>query len=161
MSTVPVPYFSDTNPGFGVTNYPVSDDSEGDPTQLTALGLHPTIVGAPGHILGLGTEVMPSEEVAYQHFTVHPNMGLIMPTERAELVEIDFRQFYRIPAIHCATGNMLYLQTPLEMGPPAVIFAKYTQFRALTRPLPPFDCDWLNWTEQHRVQLISRCVSFP
>ena len=160
-STVPVPYFTDKNPGFGVTNYPSSDDSVGDPTILLALGLQPTVVCAPSPILGLGAELMPSADVPYQHFAVHPTMGIIMPTERAELVDIDLRQFYRIPAIHCATGALVFLSTPVEMGPPPVIFNQFNQFKPLQQPVLPKDCDWLQPNSSHRVNMVTRCVSFP
>ena len=150
-----------------LVDYPSSEGSIAETVEpenptlamLNALDLVARRVPTP--IMELGSELLSIDGLPHTDFIFHPGMSVIMPSESCELVRNNQSQFYRIPAIHCATGNMLYLLTPIEMGPPAVIFAKYTQFRALTRPLPPFDCDWLNWTEQHRVQLISRCVCFP
>ena len=160
-STVPVPYFTTNNPSFGVTNYPSSEDSVGDPMVLHALGLQPAVVCAPTPILELGAELMPSADVPFAHFAVHPGMSIIMPTEKTELVEIEMRQFYRIPAIHCATGALVFLSTPVEMGPPPVIFDQFKQFKPLQPPVLPNGCDWLQPHNSHSVNLVTRCVSFP
>ena len=161
------PYMTTSNPSFGVSNYPSSEDSVGDPVvpinnalgMLNSLGL--IAVRVPTPVLELGAEILSSASVPFADFVFHPGMSIVMPSERAELVQMNQRQYYRIPATHCATGAMVYLITPVEMGPPTVIFAQFRQFRALDPPVLPGDCDWLTWNDRHRVQLVSRCLSFP
>ena len=126
---------------------------------LNALGLIAVRRHTP--VLELGAEILCSANVPFANFIFHPGMSIVMPSERAELVQMNQRQYYRIPATHCATGAMVYLTTPVEMGPPPVIFVQFPQFRALVPPVLPNDCDWLQSNESHRVQLVSRCLSFP
>ena len=97
----------------------------------------------------------------YQMFTMHPDVTLVMPTERAELVEINSRQFYRIPATHCATGAPVYLITPIEMGPPSVVFRQFRQFLPLSPPSLPHDCVGLVSNTGHRVSMVVRARSYP
>ena len=128
---------------------------------LHALGLQPADVIVPTPVLELGAELISSADVPFANFAFHPGMSIIMPTERTELVQIEMRQFYRIPATHCATGALVFLTTPVEMGPPPVIFGQFPQFRSLEPPVLPSGCDWLQAHESHSVHLVTRCVSFP
>ena len=168
-STVPTPYVTTNNPSFGVSNYPSSEDSVGDPVVPTAhalgllhaLGLQPSAVRVPTPVLELGAEIISSADVPFANFAFHPGMSIVMPTERTELVQIEMRQYYRIPATHCATGALVFLTTPVEMGPPPVIFGQFPQFRPLEPPVLPSGCDWLQANESHSVHLVARCISFP
>ena len=152
---------SDNNDESNVETVVTMEQEPVDRNMMVALGLLDTR-RVPTPVLDLGKELSPIEGLPQTDYNyMHPGITVVMPSERCELVRMDNKPFYRIPAIHVATGNMVYLLSPLEMGSPSVIFDNFTQFRAMTRPLPPFDCDWLSWTAKHRVQLISRCVSFP
>lgn len=161
-ATNPTPLISDDNPGFGVAGYPSSNESGGEQATLSplrALGLQPT--ATTSGTLELGIEQNQFVDSPFQLFTMHPNVTLIMPTERAELVEINCRQFYRIPATHCATGAPVYLSTPVEMGPPSVIFRQFRQFMPLSPPRLPHDCVGLVPNIGHKVNMVVRSYSFP
>ena len=158
-STAVTPYITTQNPGFGVTGGNISDDSGGEPNPLSFLGLQPTT--NTEETLGLGGEMKQNIDAPYHYFAVQPNISIIMPTEHAELVVIDNRQYYRIPATHSATGAPVFLSTPVEMGPPAVIFRQLTQFRRLRPPTLPADCAGLVPNTGHNVNMVARCYSFP
>ena len=161
MSSSNMPIIDDGNHEFQVSNYPVSEGSEEDTNQLTALGLHPTLVGRPGSSLGLGTEVPPGAPVAFHHFLLNPEICLIMPSDTQEIVKIEQRQYYTLPATHRATGAPVYWCSPVEMGLPAVIFTHFPQFIPLQSPHLPDDCNWLAAQASHSVDMVVRCQSFP
>ena len=81
------------------------------------MGLHPCAVTKPGDHVELGTEVMPSPGVRLQNIILDRALCVIMPSHRAEIVTIDQRQFYKLPATH-RNGSPVYLIAPIETGNP-------------------------------------------
>ena len=148
--------------GFGIQGYTCSSDEEdlGMPQFFQAVGLHPTPDFVPGEHVPLGTEVLPSPGVYVHRCLVNYPICVIMPSNSVELITVDQRQYYKMPAKH-VDGCPVYLCVPTEQGPPESIFSAFPMFTPLEPPRLPKKCTWLSPNTSHKLDMAIRCVSWP
>ena len=94
-SCIDTPALTMYSAGFGIQGY-VCSDSEDDQGFIAALGLQATTVTKPGDHVELGSEVLPSPGINFQHIIVDKAVCVIMPSNIPEIITIDQRQLYKI-----------------------------------------------------------------
>ena len=148
--------------GFGIQGYTCSSDEDDleRPDFFQAVGMYPTPEFVSGTSVPLGKEILPTPGVYVHRCLVKYPICVIMPSHLVELITVDQRQFYKMPAKH-RNGSPVYLCVPTEQGPPESIFSAFPMFTPLEPPRLPKECTWLNPNISHKLEMATHCLSWP
>ena len=92
--------------------------------------------------------------------SVRPLVRVCAPLHFAERVTIGGVPMFKVPAVHMATGALVFLLAPATIGNPGRIFNSCPEFDIVPAAKSPEDCEWLLKFEAKRVNVICRCISW-